>query len=90
MIIKKKKAEAKEHERILSQEISTIFTADNISHYIPLKGVDLDNFLTLYTPEIKVYNSEKFNLTDYLSTCYKTWLTLSDEQRKAGQIFKKQ
>jgi hypothetical protein len=87
---KKKKAEEKEHQRILSEEISTIFTADNISHYLPLKGADLDSFLLLYTPEIKVYNSKDFNLLAYLNTSYKTFLTLTPEQRKAGQIFKKQ
>jgi len=87
---KKKKAEKKEEERVLSDEISAIFTADNISHYLPLKGDDLDNFLLLYTPEVKTYNSKEFNLLTYLNTSYKTWLTLTADQRKAGQIFKKE
>jgi len=87
---KKKKAQLKAEERILSDEISAIFTADNISHYLPLTGADLDNFLLLYTPEVKTYNSKDFNLLTYLNTSYKTWLTLSADQRKAGQIFKKE
>ena len=87
---KKRKAQKKEEKRVLSQEISTIFTADNISHYLPLKGSDLDSFLLLYTPAIKVYNSKDFNLLSYLNVSYKTWLGLSPEQRKAGQIFKKE
>jgi hypothetical protein len=87
---KKKIAQQKEENRILSDEISAIFTADNISHYVPLKGADLDNFLLLYTPEIKTYNSKDFNLSGYLNTCYKNWLTLTPEQRKAGQLFKKE
>jgi hypothetical protein len=87
---KKNKAEQKEHQRILSEEISEIFTADNISHYLPLKGADLDNFLLLYTPDIKVYNSKDFNLLAYLNTSYKTFLTLTPDQRKAGRIFNKQ
>ncbi len=87
---KKRKAQKKEEERVLSQEISTIFTADNISHYLPLRGADLDSFLLLYTPEIRVYNNEDFNLLSYLNASYKTWLGLSAEQRKAGQIFKKE
>jgi hypothetical protein len=86
---KKKKAAEKEHLRILSEEISTIFTADNISFYLPLKGIDLDNFLILYTPAIKVYNSADFNLLVYLNTSYKNFLTLTPEQRKAGHIFVK-
>jgi hypothetical protein len=87
---KKNKALEKEHQRILNDEISTIFTADNISHYLPLKDADLANFLLLYTPDIKVYNSKDFNLLGYLNTSYKTWLTLTPDQRKAGQIFNKQ
>ncbi|WP_295672882.1 hypothetical protein [uncultured Mucilaginibacter sp.] len=86
---KKNKALEKEQQRMLSEEISTIFTADNISHYLPLKGTDLDNFLLLYTPDIKVYNSKDFNLLEYLNTSYKTWLTLTPDQCKAGQIFNK-
>jgi len=87
---KKKKAEEKAHQRILSEEISAIFTADNISHYLPLKGADLDNFLLLYTPDIKVYNSKGFNLLAYLNTSYKAFSTLTPSQRKAGRIFNKQ
>jgi len=88
---KKNKALEKEHQLMLYDEISTIFTADNISHYLPLKDADLNNFLLLYTPDIKVYNSENFNLLQYLNTSYKTWLTLTPDQRKAGQIkFKKE
>ncbi|MDR3696439.1 MAG: hypothetical protein P4L47_17510 [Mucilaginibacter sp.] len=87
---KKKKELEKEQQRMLSEEISIIFTADNISHYLPLKDADLNNFLLLYTPDIKVYNSEDFNLLTYLNTSYKTWLTLTPDQRKTGQIFNKQ
>ena len=88
---KKKKALEKEQQRMLSEEISTIFTADNISHYLPLKDAELTDFLLLYTPDIKVYNSKDFNLLQYLNTCYKTWLTLTPGERKAGQIqFKKE
>ena len=87
---KKKKAEEKEHQRILNEEISEIFSADNISHYLPLKGADLDDFLVLYTPGTNIYNGKDFNLLAYLNTSYKTWLTLTPDQRKAGQIFKKE
>ena len=83
---KKKKAQQKEEERVLSNEISMIFTADNISHYLPLKGADLDNFLLIYTPTIKVYNSKAFNLAAYLNDSYKTWLTLTPEERKKGEV----
>jgi len=84
---KKKRALKKEQQRMLSEEISAIFTAVNISHYIPLKGTDLDNFLLIYTPAIQVYNKKAFNLLAYLNTSYKTWLNLTADERKAGHIF---
>jgi len=87
---KKRIAQQKEENRILSEEITTIFNADNIGHYVPLKGADLDNFLLLYTPDIKTYNTKDFNLSNYLNSCYKTFLTLSPEERKAGQLFRKE
>ena len=87
---KKKAAQKKAEERQLSLEISTIFTTDNISHYIPLKEAELDNFILLYTPAIAIYNTKDFNLAMYLNTCYKEWLKLPDSQRHAGNIFKKQ
>jgi hypothetical protein len=88
---KKKKEQQKEDQRILSEEISKVFTADNIGRYLPLKGADLTNFLLLYTPGVKVYNSKDFSLLAYLNTCYKTWLTLKPEQRKAAEVpFKKE
>jgi len=87
---KKKIAQRKEEERILNNEIGTIFTPDNVSHYLPLRGADLNNFLLLYTPTVRVYNSKDFNLLTYLNTCYKEWQGLTPEQRKAGHIFKKE
>jgi hypothetical protein len=86
----KKKEQKKTEERIISEEISTIFTTDNIGHYLPLKGTNLDNFLLLYTPTVAVYNKKDFVLLAYLNECYKTWLALTPEQRKAGRIFSKQ
>jgi len=87
---KKKKAQQKEEERQLSLEISTIFTVDNIGHYVPLKGADLDSFVLLYTPDIKTYNNKDFNLLSYLSTSYQAWLKLPEDKRKNADIFKKQ
>lgn len=86
----KKKAQQKEEERILSEEISTIFTEDNIGHYIPLQGKDLYNFVLLYTPTIDVYNNSDFNLLSYLNTSYQAWLKLPEDKRQAADIFKKQ
>jgi hypothetical protein len=85
----KRKAEQKAEDRKISEQISKVFTPENINKYVPLKGEDLNNFILLYIPEVEVYTHKDFNLLTYLNACYKDWQTLTDEQKKAGQIFKK-
>lgn len=85
----KKKAAEKEEDREVNEEIIKAFTADNIGKYVPLKGKDMDNFIVLYVPDVKVYNSKDFNLLSYLNDCYQKWLKLSDDERKSAQIFQK-
>ncbi len=84
---KKRKAAQTVKEREISEHISEIFTAANIGRYVPLKGNDMDNFLLLYTPEVKEYTDKHFDLVPYLSACYQNWQTLSEKQRNAAQIF---
>jgi hypothetical protein len=83
----KKKAAEKEEDREVNEEIIKVFSPDNIGKYVPLKGKDMDNFIVLYMPDVKTYNSKDFNLLSYLNDCYQKWLKLSDDERKASQIF---
>jgi len=83
----KRKAAQSAKEREISERISAIFTPLNVSNYIPLKGTDMDDFLMLYTPDVKEYTDKKFALVPYLNACYQNWQTLTPEQRKAGEIF---
>jgi len=87
MITTRKKQKKKDSDRKTSQSISDIFVADNISKFVPLKGVDMENFLLLYTPDVKAYKAKDFNLLSYLNTCYKAWLQLPLDKRSAGQLF---
>jgi hypothetical protein len=85
----KKKSAQKAADRKTNEEISKVFTPENIFKYVPLKGRDMDNFLLLYIPEAEVYSNKDFNLLTYLNACYKEWLTLPEEKRAAAsQIFK--
>jgi hypothetical protein len=84
---KKRKAAQSAKEREISEHISAIFTPLNIGNYVPLKGTDMDDFLMLYTPDVKEYTDKKFELVPYLNACYQNWQTLTPEQRKAGEIF---
>ena len=86
----KKKTAAKMQDIKISEHISSVFTAENISQFVPLKGEDMTNFLLLYTPDVKTYTKDDFNFLSYLSTCYKAWQKLTPDEQKAGQIFKKQ
>lgn len=83
----KRKAAQSVKDREISERISAIFTPASISNYVPLKGADMDDFLLLYTPEVKEYTDKKFELVPYLNACYQNWQTLTPEQRKAGEIF---
>ncbi|MDB5017867.1 MAG: hypothetical protein JWQ84_2699 [Mucilaginibacter sp.] len=85
----KKKAGKRAADRKTSEEISKVFTPENISTYVPLKGRDMDDFLLMYIPEVEVYTNKDFNLLTYLNACYKEWLTLPEDKRHAAsQVFK--
>lgn len=86
---RKRKAAQTAKEREISEHISDVFTPLNISKYVPLKGTDMDNFLMLYTPDVKEYTDKKFDLLPYLNACYQNWQTLTPEQRKSADIFGK-
>lgn len=84
----KRKAASLEKDRAVREQISSVFTAENIGKYVPLKGQDMDNFILLFIPEVKTYTNHEFNLLTYLNECYKTWLTLSPDQKSAAQLIK--
>jgi len=86
---KKRKAAESAKDREISEKISAIFTPLNVGNYVPLKGSDMDDFLLLYTPDVKEYTDKRFELLPYLNACYQNWQTLTPEQRKAGNIFGK-
>jgi len=65
-------------------EIAKTFSPENVSRLVPLKGTELDNFISRYTPNIKVYTDNNFNLADYLNTCYKKFMQLTVNQRQVA------
>ncbi|MDN5287554.1 MAG: hypothetical protein JWR38_3828 [Mucilaginibacter sp.] len=86
------KKRKKEGEFIQSQqvqdEITEVFSPDNLTKYVPLTGDDMNNFILLYIPSVKTYTSPEFSLTTYLDASYKKFLKLTPEERKAGQLIK--
>jgi hypothetical protein len=62
--------------------IHGVFTPQIIGKYVPLTGEDMDTFIALYTPSVKVFSKRDFNLAQYLNDSYKQYLALPPEKRK--------
>jgi hypothetical protein len=69
-------------------EITKVFSHDNIAKYVPLTGAELDNFILLYIPSVKTYTSTDFNLAAYLDKSYKAFMELPPDKRDAGKLIK--
>jgi len=67
-------------------EVNKVFVSSIVGKYVPLKGKDLDDFITLYTPDIKVYYHDKFNLAMYLNDCYAKYLKLPQDKRHPQKL----
>ena len=67
-------------------EIALIFTPKNLGRYVPLNGVDMDNFIGLYTPGVKEYTRDNFELVAYLNACYKKYQALPLDKRKPDSL----
>lgn len=63
-------------------EIANAFSPKNIGNFVPLKGIELNTFIDIYTPSIKVYKANNFNMADYLNACYKKFMQLPAEKRQ--------
>jgi len=63
-------------------EIDKAFNPQIVAGFVPLKGVELKSFIYTYTPTIKVYRANNFNMADYLNACYKKFIQLPAEKRQ--------
>lgn len=67
-------------------EIDKTFTPDGLAKYVPLKGVDMLDFISLYTPTPEQYAAKNFSLLLYLNDCYKKFQALTPEQRHIEKL----
>jgi hypothetical protein len=58
----------------LREKIGLVFSTVSIGHYVPLKGAELNDFVTLYMPNVKTYTGNDFNLLTYVDSCYKMFI----------------
>lgn len=70
---------AKDEE--VKAKIADIFSPEGLKNYVPLKGQELQNFITLYTPAIDVYTAPDFNLTVYINTSYHEFMKMPADER---------
>ncbi len=79
---KKKYAKIKANDE-KQQQIYDVFKAQNLKNYLPITGQEMENFIILYTPDVKTYYSPDFILTVYLNTCYQKFLDIPVEDRQS-------
>lgn len=83
---RRKKRLEDETRRATEQRISQIFTPQNISLYVPLRGEELESFIFHYTPSAETYSSRSFDLLLYLNDSYKNYQQLPASERKIPEL----
>lgn len=83
---RKKEAQMIQNDKT-SLEIAQVFSEENVSKFVPLKGEELKAFVIRYSPDIKTYHSPEFNLVTYINQCYKEFVKLPEAERKKTSIF---
>ena len=91
---KDKAAEArKEQARLEADDKTTLeikrkFSPNFLKDYVPFTGQEMENFILLYTPSLKVYRDREFDFTLYINNSYKEFMKLPEDQRKSTTLYK--
>jgi hypothetical protein len=75
-----------EKDEAIKTKIAGIFSPEGLKDYVPFKGQELQNFITMYTPDIATYTAPDFNLTTYISTCYQEFMKIPAEERQSASL----
>ncbi|RKR80298.1 hypothetical protein BDD43_0394 [Mucilaginibacter gracilis] len=69
------------------RQVDAIFTPVLVSSIVPLKGRDLENFMSMYRPSLAfAKNSSQQTLTVYINDCYKKFKLLPADKRGLPQL----
>lgn len=72
---------------IQERYIDSAFSRLYVSSIIPLKGQNLDDFMTMYRPSYDFVRSNTGpSLAVYINDCYKKWLALPPEKRHQQRL----
>lgn len=75
--------EREEQER----HIDSVFSRVYVSSLVPLRGQELEDFMTMYRPTYAyVMNNNGPSLAAYINDCYKKWKILPPEKRSMQQL----
>ena len=73
-------------QEMAEQDIDNAFTPQKMGRLIPLREAELQNFIFMYLPTIKVFKDPKFDLTLYVNDSYKKYLALPPDKRKPTSL----
>jgi hypothetical protein len=69
------------------RHIDSVFSRVYVSSLVPLRGRDLEDFMTLYRPTYAyVMNNNGPSLAVYINDSYKKWRALPPEKRKVQEL----
>ena len=69
------------------QEIDNVFNAAYVSRLVPLRGQDLEDFMTLYRPSYAyVHNNNNQTMAVYINDSYKKFKLLPANKRKLDRL----
>ncbi|MCD8740611.1 carboxypeptidase-like regulatory domain-containing protein [Mucilaginibacter roseus] len=72
---------------VQEREIDRAFNPKFVSSVVPLKGEDLENFMTLYRPKYDdIKNNDQQSLTIYINDSYKKYQALPPEKRRPQRL----
>ncbi len=73
---------------VKEREIDAAFTPQRVTSVVPLKGQELEDFMTLYRPsyEFVKSNSDNASMIVYINDSYKKFMALPPEKRKVARL----
>jgi hypothetical protein len=72
---------------VIERQIDTLFSKKLVSGFIPLKGRELEDFMSIYRPTLGfLKNASPQDLLLYINDCYKRYKRLPAEQRTLPKL----
>jgi len=85
---KKNKAQRFLENEQKKEEISKVFSPENLKTYLTIRDQELRNFITLYIPDVREYTAGNFDLIIYLNDCYKEFVKIPIKERQSRDFLK--